>query len=409
MTTTTPTTNGVTRPSADVHFRLNGAICVQRGTPMLQAFATGDLVVRQSAVDVYDPETDEGYQRSPVSSRMKSAATYYGEKGGRMPNPLLFNVREEDFGRVRVAITSGDTEGYERAIAEGGDWIGAGYIEFDNELEFWVYDGQHRGGGLEIVVAKDASFEQFPVPVSVTLGLDTTAEMKEFFEVNTNAKSVKTDLAWQLLTRMAEDDPDLQELLASKDQDWITRGIEVSRALGQLDGPWVGRVQAPNQKKAKGDDLTIPQAQLVRSLKPVLDMPVLKRADTAAVASVVNAYWKGIATVLPEPFEGKPNDYVIQKGQGAVAFHRVLPQVIEVVRAGGGRLGDPDAYADVLKELPTLSGEFVEQDGTVEARSGEEFWRVGSVASGFSGDSGRRRLGILIQTLIPRPSDVITI
>jgi len=100
---------------------------------------------------------------------------------------------------------------------------------------------------------------------------------------------------------------------------------------------------------------------------------------------------------------------VIQKGQGAVAFHRVLPQVIEVVRAKGGRLGDPNAYAQVLKELPALSGEFVEQDGTVETRSGEEFWKVGSVASGFSGDAGRRRLGILIQTLIPKPSEEIAL
>lgn len=369
--------------------------------------SAGDLVVRQSGVDVYDPETDVGYQRSPVSSRMKSAATYY-ENGGRMPNPLLFNVREEDFGQVQVVITSGDTEGYERAIAEGGDWIGAGYVEFGPDLKFWVYDGQHRGGGLRIVVARDASFGQFPVPVSVTLGLDTTDELKEFYEVNTNAKSVKTDLAWQLLTRMAENDPELQELLETKDQDWITHGIEVSRTLEQLDGPWAGRIQAPNQKKVRGDNLTIPQAQLVRSLKPVLDMPVLKRADAATVASIVTAYWNGIAKVLPEPFEG-PNDYVIQKGQGAVAFHRVLPQVIEVVRAKGGRLGDPNAYAQVLKELPALSGEFVEQDGTVETRSGEEFWKVGSVASGFSGDAGRRRLGILIQTLIPKPSEEIAL
>lgn len=127
------------------------------------------------------------------------------------------------------------------------------------------------------------------------------------------------------------------------------------------------------------------------------------------MASIVTAYWKGIAKVLPEPFDGRPNDYVIQKGQGAVAFHRVLPQVIEVVRAKGGRLGDPDAYAEVLKELPALSGEFVEQDGTRESRSGEEFWKVGSVASGFSGDAGRRQLGILIQTLLPKPSEEIAL
>ncbi len=62
-----------------------------------------------------------------------------------------------------------------------------------------------------------------------------------------------------------------------------------------------------------------------------------------------------------------------------------------------------------MKDLPTLSGEFVQSDGSVVTRTGEDFWKVGSVASGFSGDAGRRRLGLLIQTLLPKPSDEITL
>jgi hypothetical protein len=326
-----------------------------------------------------------------------------------MPNPLLLNIREEDFDRVRVVITSGDRDEYQRAIDERGDWIGTGHIEFEPDLVLWLYDGQHRKGGLEQLIARHVFFGTFPTPVSLTLGIDTLDETKEFFEVNTNAKAVKTDLAWQLLSRMAEDDEELRELLEVTDKDWITRGIEVTKELGNLGGPWANRVQAPNQKKSRGDDLTIPQAQFVRSLKPVLDMPVLKRADAAMVANIIDAYWRGIAQVLPEPFDGRPNDYVIQKGQGSVALHRVLPQVVEVIRAKGQRLGDPDAYAEVMKDLPTLSGEFVESDGNVVTRSGEDFWKVGSVASGFSGDAGRRRLGLLVQTLIPKPSSEITL
>lgn len=137
-------------------------------------------------------------------------------------------------------------------------------------------------------------------------------------------------------------------------------------------------------------------------------MPLLKRADAGTIASILNAYWSGIKNVLPEPFSA-PNDYVIQKGQGAVALHRVLPQVIEVMRAKGKGLADPDGYTEIMQELPTLSGEFVQADGVVVPRSGEDFWKVGSVASGFSGDAGRRRLGILIQTVIPKPSDELVL
>ncbi len=265
-------------------------------------------------------------------------------------------------------------------------------------MPLWIYDGQHREGGIEQLRERQVLAGDFPVPLSLTLGLDTTSEMKEFYEVNTNAVSVKTDLAWQLLTKMAEDDPDLQELLAANDKDWITRGHSVVRALEKLDGPWSGPFQEANQRKRKGDGRTMPMPQFIRSLKPVLDMPLLKRADAETIASIINAYWIGISRVLPEPFEQDPSDFVIQKGQGTVALHRVLPQVIEVIRARGRRLGEPEPYAEVMEDLPTLSGEAIGGDGESVTRTGAEFWRVGSVASGFSGDAGRRRLGLLIQT-----------
>jgi hypothetical protein len=138
----------------------------------------------------------------------------------------------------------------------------------------------------------------------------------------------------------------------------------------------------------------------------VLDMPSFKRADAATIAAVLNAYWSGIKQVMPEPFD-EAQDFVLQKGSGAVALHRVLPQVVEVVRSNGGRLGQPDAYAEVMKELPTLEGESVDNDGLLTTRSGADFWRVGSVASGFSGDAGRRRLSLLIQSRLPSPAETI--
>jgi hypothetical protein len=98
---------------------------------------------------------------------------------------------------------------------------------------------------------------------------------------------------------------------------------------------------------------------------------------------------------------------VLQKGNAAVALCRVLPQVVEVVRSRGGRRGQPEAYAEVMKGRPTREGESVDNDGQRMIRSGAGFWRVGSVASGFSGDAGRRRLGLLIQSRLPSPADTI--
>lgn len=324
-----------------------------------------------------------------------------------MLNPILINIREEDFGGVQVVVT-GPPEAqaqFEQAIDDDSNWIGSGYIEFSTDLSLWIYDGQHRQAGLERLLEREVGYEEFPVPVSVTLGLDTRAETKEFYEVNTNAKSVRTDLALTLLNKMAEDDPELRDFLAGANKDWITKGQEVMKALEGLQGPWKGRFQPANKRKRKGDGVVMPMPQFVRSLRPVLDMPLLKRADALTVANVINAYWLGIAKVLPEPFDD-PESFVIQKGPGTIALHRVLPQVVEVLRSQGRKLGEPEGYAEVMASLPGLNGTTV-IDGQQVTMDGAEFWRVGSVATGFSGDAGRRRLALLIQSLLSKPSDSI--
>ncbi|MDC8992416.1 DGQHR domain-containing protein [Mycobacterium marinum] len=388
--------------------RLHGAIAVQRGTPMLQGFATPQLLSDQGEVDVHDTESDRGYQRSLVTARVKHAAEYY-RTGGRMPNSLLVNIREEDWPSVKVVVNGAADEqaAFEDAIESGENWVGVGYIEFDADLKLWVYDGQHRRAGLIQLLKNEATFDDFPAPISLTMGLDTAAEMKEFYEVNTNAKNVSTNLAFTLLSKMAEDDPDLRDALAGADRDWITRGQAVMKELQKLDGPWKDRFQLANVRKRRGDGVIMPMQQFVRSLKPVLDMPLLKRADPETIANIINAYWRGIQTVLPEPFEN-PEDYQIQKGQGSVALHKVLPQVVEVIRSRGGKLGDPASYAEVMADLPALQGTVVIEGNQVSVDRAD-YWRTGSVASAFSGDAGRRRLAMLIQSLLPKPSDTITL
>ncbi|MYX38998.1 MULTISPECIES: hypothetical protein [unclassified Streptomyces] len=59
-----------------------------------------------------------------------------------------------------------------------------------------------------------------------------------------------------------------------------------------------------------------------------------------------------------------------------MALHRVLPQVVEVVRGSGG-LGQPEGYAEVMSKLPVLNDEFVDIDGQRAISSGADFRRVG--------------------------------
>ncbi len=405
--TNTPAIKTVTLPKG---IRLRGSLAVQRGVVMLQTFGSAGDVVPRTYVDTYDPSTQKGYQRDRQMPRVRKAAEYY-RLGGRMPNPLLVNIRSEDFDKIEVEIL-GDADGYASALESEGDWIGLAEIHIPEGVKIWVYDGQHREGAVEELLTTDRDdFETFPVPLSLTVGLETAEEMKEFYEVNQNAKAVKTDLAWELLRLMAQDDPDLAEMLEVKGQDWKTRGADVVRDLVNLGGVWAENIQEANVRKARTDRLTLNKAQFIRSLQPVLAMPALSKADTATIAKIIDAYWQGIAQVLPEPFakDVDPKKWVIQKGPGAIAFHRVLPQVIEVLSAKGERLADPNAYAEVLKELPTLSGEVVHEDGTYKDVTGDDFWKAGpeGVASQWTGDAGRKRLAVRIQALLPKPAEVL--
>ncbi len=53
-------------------------------------------------------------------------------------------------------------------------------------------------------------------------------------EVTNNAKSVKVDLAWELLRKMAAADPELAELLEITNQDWKTQGADVTRRADRV-------------------------------------------------------------------------------------------------------------------------------------------------------------------------------
>jgi DGQHR domain-containing protein len=384
---------------------LHGALCVQRGTPILQGFAPISMIVRQAAIDTYDPHTGQGYQRSLNAARIPAMASYY-ELGGRMVNSIMMNIRDGDVKDVFVTASDGDQEAYRQAIAEGGNWMGVGTLELADHVRLWVYDGQHRRAALAYLLKHyEEDFADFPIPVGITLGLPADQETREFYEVNTNVVNVQTDLAWTLLAGLASHDADLRTSLETSGKGWITRGAAVVAALVQLEGPWHDRFQLANSRKRKGDGVTIRKAQFVRSLRPVLEAPVFKCASAEDVATVINSYWVGISRVLPEPFAGDPSEYVIQKGVGVSTLHQILPQAVEIVRSRGHKLADPDAYADVMLGLKKLAGHAIINGKQVPCE-GAKFWHSQSAATGFSGNTGRYRLTQLLQAIMPSPENI---
>ena len=382
---------------------LEGALLLQGGRAVFLTAALASLVTKQAHIDTFDAEKQDGYQRELAEARVSRAVEFYKE-GGVMPNPLLVNIRKKDYAKVRLSLGDHDQD-VKRALKEESHWIGAATLAIPAGVTLWIFDGQHRVAAVKQLVVDDPAFGAFPVPLSITLGLRAYEEMKAFYDVNTNAKPVPTDLAWQLLKQQAAADPQIAASLDLKGRDWQMRGIEVLNELRKIQGPWQDTVQRANEKRRRADRLAIKETQFIRSLRPVLTMTLLADQDPGTVARMIDAYWKGIALVLPDPFspESNPKQWVIQKGPGVWAFHSIMPQAIEMVRSDGDGLGDPAAYAAVLARVGELQGEAFDADGAPTTVSGAQFWASGptGVASQFTGDSGRRGLARRLKTLLP--------
>jgi len=374
---------------------------------MFLGYVPAPLIAVQAKVDVRHPQSAQGYQRVPVQGRIGKVATYY-ERGGLMSNPLMLNIRDSDMHALRVDAVGPGKHSFKAAVRDKSNWVGSGMLTFPRDLSLWMYDGQHRQAGLALLLQRHSEiFANFPVPVAITLGLSRTAEAREFYELNTNAVAVQTDLAWTLLASLAAEDPSLRDTLVDRERDWLIKGEEIVSELERKDGPWHGRFLPVNTRKRMSDGTLVRRAQFVRSLRPVLEFPLLKRANATDIAEIVNAHWLGIAQVLPDAFV-EPAGFVLQKGTGINTFHTLLPHVIEIIRSRCQRLTDPQAHAEVLRGLKDLSGYAVVGGSQIQT-SGAEFWRVGSAASTFSGNAGKRRIRALVQEVLPTPEEAAII
>ena len=64
-----------------------------------------------------------------------------------------------------------------------------------------------------------------------------------------------------------------------------------------------------------------------------------------------------------------------------------------------------------MKDLPTLTGPVTDAEGNTHEVTGADFWRSGNegVASAFTGESGRTRLYLIMQALLPKTTLALAI
>jgi hypothetical protein len=256
--------------------------------------------------------------------------------------------------------------------------------------------------GFEIVKALHNSPEMkaalpFQVPFVCMLGANEDEEMDQFYIVNSKAKSVRTDLAFELLKERADRDGSVYQALVERGREWQVDAQSIAQRLFEVSPVWRNAIRFPSMEKG---GTTITNTGMVNSMKPLLnDSPLFKRASLEHRIKILDAYWKGIKASLPEAFED-PTKYSIQKGHGAIIMHEVLPDVLELVRSKGLSVTEADSYHAIIgPALESLEGD----NGKGETVKGADFWKASAegAAGSFSSSVGRRVLAAKLRQLLP--------
>ena len=343
----------------------------------------GALIPGNFTIPHLDPRTGRGYQRLPQESRVNELANDLRKGRVDIPTSVLLNIRNRE---ARKALRDGTLD---LTFSQGNL----------PDPKFYVVDGQHRILALQKLIEDfdGETWSKYQLPFTCMLGATEEEEMDQFYIVNSKAKSVRTDLAHELLRQRAERDPEVMEALVERGQDWQVHAQTIITKLNEESPVWRGRIRFAGMEKGQ---TIMPSASMVTSLKPVLASPFFKVLGPDQQLKVLDAFWRGVRNLLPEAFD-EPTDFAIQKGVGVMVMHSVLVQVVEIARSRGLPMSEPESYEVVLKEpLEKLQGD----DSSGNPVSGLDFWRAAPLgaAGSYSSSAGRRVLIAKIQTLLPK-------
>lgn len=348
---------------------------------------TGSVPVRILLLHARVPYRDAlrkvGYQRKPQDTRVNRFATELKKGRTDVPTSILLNIRNKD----------------DYKIEKISDYFK--FIVFTKEdVPLYVVDGQHRV--LAFAKLCEENLDKWGdqrLQFVLMLGADEKEEMNQFYIVNTTAKSVRTDLALDLLKQRTETDGRLLEEIIERGQEWKVEGQAIVDDLYEISAIWRRKIRLANADKG---DTIIPAASFVTSLKSLLTTsPFFKKLTHLQRVRIIEAYWLGIREALREPFDGNPNNYALQKGIGVTAMHEILPTVVEIVRSSGESVNEPESYRGIMDHvLSNLNGDNTEGENV----SGADFWLtapLGGAAGSFSSSAGKRVLFAKLRTLLP--------
>ncbi|MCY4009185.1 MAG: DGQHR domain-containing protein [Chloroflexi bacterium] len=325
-----------------------------------------DLMTRY-AIPYWEHESQRGYQRNLEERRVKKFAESLKDEEVSIPTSLLLSVRDDSVKPKYV------NEGiYELPLPPAGQPV------------FYVVDGQHRLMALQRLIEENPSgpWSQWRISAVFMFTSDEYVEMSQFHIVNTNARSVKTDLAIELLAKRMGHVPGMMHTLPKRDS-WKIQALRLTEEVSKR-GDWLGLIQFANQEKG---NTIIRQNSFVSSLRLASRETVFTAFNPKQREEIIRAYWEGIRQILPDCFH-EPRKYALQKTVGVFVMHRLLPDVLIRVKFNQNDHNDANAYAYML-ENALLN--LVDENKLSEPVSGADFWLSGrfGAAGRYSSGSGQ--------------------
>ena len=194
--------------------------------PQVVGVISAGVLVRNFVVPFRDSRRKQGYQRPVSQTRVNKLATDLRSGRVDLPTAVLLNIR-------------GGADG---VIQKPGDGM---TIFHPNGRDLYVVDGQHRIAALAKLVEQDPDkWQGYQVPFVCMIGATEMEEMRQFYVVNSTAKSVRTDLALDLLKQQAENDPDLMASLVEKGESWKVEAQTITEQLAPTR-LWRHRIRFP--------------------------------------------------------------------------------------------------------------------------------------------------------------------
>lgn len=307
-------------------------LLVTKGTQgnqiIFNGFISAEQLIENTKIDRWKPGKsieEQGCQRNPIAAHYRKIGRMLrDDNNATLPTSLTLTLNKET---AKFSIEATDIENvYYLNILEG---------------DLYITDGQHRKMGLEYALNElkldDDTFnriKEMELPFCLILTKNRVEQIKMFYEINSTAKKVPTDLALQLLNEINCN----QIIKKNFSQKSKLVALNICNILNsRKSSVWYDNINLTGSDSSKIASTT----SFVTSLKPMLNIKfvkdIIKNHDKEEesgkiIADLIDNYWTALSLIMPEAFPKKSeskNKWCVQKTPGLYTLHLAGAFIIE--------------------------------------------------------------------------------